>query len=141
MTPEMLPKILQCRGRAPTTKDSLPKMSAVLRQTHLLWMVSDGFPRSDLHSCLRVWAQRLLTSCKRSKALMASQTHSAMRGREEINNRVKGRKQPQVLSGRCGSKRQMWTEASLPHVNEQGPLLLRASIASNGLMETHTTFE
>lgn len=72
---------------------------------------------------------------------MASQTHSAMRGREEINNRVKGRKQPQVLSGRRGSKRQMWTEASLPHVNEQGPLLLRASIASNGLMETHTTFE
>lgn len=69
---------------------------------------------------------------------MAHQTvavaHSTMSGREEINNRVKGRKQSQVLSRRPGSKRQMWTEASLPHMNEQGPLLVCVGIASNGLM-------
>lgn len=110
-------------------------MSAVLRLRHLLWMVLMVPP--DL-TYIRFCEFGPSVSSPPVREVMADQTvavaHSTMRGREDINNSVKGRKQSQVLDRRPGSKRQMWTEASLPQVNEQGPLLVCIGITSNGLM-------
>lgn len=71
--------------------------------------------------------------------------HSMTRRRQEINNRVTGRGQSEVLGGMPRSKRQTEGQSpsqglrpSLARVNEQGPLLVPAGITNNVLMAQKT---
>lgn len=69
---------------------------------------------------------------------------SAIRRREEINNRAQGSEHSEVLAGRFCPERQTGCvlprdSPSLAHVNKQGPLLVYVCTVNNGADGSKTT--